>query len=281
MTFMDTTLPQSKRTDFTPQTFKKAFMLFELFSMENNALTAKETGYLARMNTSSLYRYLTIMEESGYLYKDPETGKYSIGLRMVELGGIAMCRMDFRRHGQPALDRISSELKMNGNMGVLYQGDLLHIAFSIWISGEPNYSVIGRRTSAVCTAMGKLILSSLETAGVREIINRYGWRPKTTNSITNFADLDKELKKIRKQGYAIDNEENNLGHCCLAFPILDQKGSVVAAISTSTTLERFRNEFQHIHDCIKKNAEEATYHMGYFGKYPAITIQPALKEPDF
>jgi DNA-binding IclR family transcriptional regulator len=278
---MDTTVKKNKRTDFTPQTFKKAFMLLELFSMQNYELTAKEIGYMANMNTSSLYRYLTIMEESGYLYKDLETGKYSIGLRVVELGGIAMCRMDFRRHGQPALDRISSELKMNGNMGVLYKGDLLHIAFSIWISGEPNYSVIGRRTSAVCTAMGKLILSSLKTAEVHEIINRYGWRPKTKNSITNFADLDKELKKIRKQGYAIDNEENGLGSCCLAFPILDQKGRVVAAISTSTTLERFRNEFQHIHDCVKKNVEEATYHMGYIGKYPVISVQPAVKEPDF
>ncbi|GHV46639.1 IclR family transcriptional regulator [Spirochaetia bacterium] len=280
---MNDTPQKPKRTDFTPQTFKKAFTLLELFSMENYELTAKEMGYMARMNTSSLYRYLTIMEESGYLYKDPETGKYSIGLRVVELGGIAMCRMDYRRHGQPALDRIASELKMNGNMGVLYKGDLLHIAFSIWISGGPNNSgVIGRRTSAVCTAMGKVILSSLETSEVHEIIKRYGWRPKTEKSITNFTALDRELKKIRDQGYAIDDQEANESNCCLAFPILNQKGYVVAAISTSTTPERFKNEFQHIHDCVKKNAEEATYRMGYFGKYPVITVQsPVIKEPDF
>ncbi|GHV71983.1 IclR family transcriptional regulator [Spirochaetia bacterium] len=275
---MKAALQEPKRTDFTPQTFKKAFMLLELFSIEKFELTAKEMGYMAHMNTSSLYRYLAIMEESGYLYKDPETGKYSIGLRVVELGGIAMCRMDFRRHGQPALDRISSELKMNGNMGVLYQGDLLHIAFSIWISGEPNYSIIGRRTPVVCTAMGKVLLSSLETSGVHEIINRYGWRPRTKNSISSFTDLDKALKKIRKQGFAIDNEENSLGSCCLAFPILDQKGAVVAAISASTSSKRFAEEYQQIYDCVKKNAEEATYHMGYTGKYPVITVQPVIKE---
>jgi DNA-binding IclR family transcriptional regulator len=180
----------------------------------------------------------------------------------VELGGIAMCRMDFRRHGQPALDRISSELKMNGNMGVLYKGDLLHIAFSIWIRGETNYSIIGRRTPAHCTAMGKVILSSLETSEVHKIINRYGWHPLTKKSITNFTDFDRELKKIRKQGFAIDDQETNESGCCLAFPILDQKGAVVAAISASTTTKRFAEEYQRIHDCVKKNAEEATYHMG-------------------
>jgi len=263
---------EKKRVDFTPQTFKKAFRILELFTMETPELTAKELGYLSHLNTSSLYRYITIMEESGYLFKNPENGKYSLGLRLIELGGVAMSRMDFRRHGQPALDRISSELKMNANMGLLYKGDLLHIAFSIWISGEPNYSVIGRRTPAVCTAMGKVILSSLEFADVKDIIERYGWHPRSKYSITNFEDLEKELNTIRQQGYAIDNEESGEGSCCLAFPIIDRGGIVVAAISATTTKERFDSELKHIMKCVRKNSEEATYRMGYYGKYPVINV---------
>jgi DNA-binding IclR family transcriptional regulator len=262
-----------KRTDFTPQTFKKAFMLLALFTMENPELSAKELGYLTHLNVSSLYRYLTIMEEAGYLYKDLETGKYSLGLRLVELGGIAMCRMDFRRHGQPALDRISSEIKMNSNLGVLYKGDLLHLAFSVWVSGEPNYSVIGRRTPALCTAMGKVILSSLETKELHELINHYGWRPRTKYSINNFKDLDRAAQKIRQQGYATDIHENILDGFCLSYPILDKNGYVVAAISTSTSdQKRFENEFAAIQSCVKKNAEEVSYRLGYNGKYPVIKI---------
>jgi DNA-binding IclR family transcriptional regulator len=268
-----------KRTDFTPQTFKKAFKILELFSMQNPELSAKELAYMAHINTSSLYRYLAIMEEAGYLYKNPETNKYSLGLRMIELGGIAMCRMAFRRHGQPALDRISSELQMNANMGVLYKGDLLHIAFSIWVTGEPNYSVIGRRSPAVATAMGKVILSSLETQEVHEIINTYGWHPKTKYTICTFRDLDAEIQKIRNQGYAVDKQEASEGNGCLAFPILDQKGYTVAAISATTSIERFKNEFEHIFNCVKKNAEEATYRMGYYGKYPVINLRPLSSLP--
>ncbi|MCL2319739.1 MAG: IclR family transcriptional regulator [Treponema sp.] len=261
-----------KRTDYTPQTFRKALGLLEAFTMQNPELTAKELGYLSRMTTSSLYRYLAIMEEQGYLIKNLETNKYAIGFRLVELCGIAMCRMDFYRHGQPALDRISSELKMNANMGVLYQGDILHIAYSIWVASghRPYYSVIGRRTPAHCTAMGKVLLSSLDLTEVHETISRYGWRKMTGFSIDNFKDLDRELQKIRQKGYAEDMRENSDTTCCLAMPILDKKGNVVAAISASTNYEHFTKEQKHIQDCVLKNAEEATYRMGYLGEYPVI-----------
>ena len=264
-----------KRTDYTPQTFKKAMGLLEAFSMQNPELTAKELGYLCGIRTSSLYRYLSIMEEQGYLIKNLETNKYSIGLRLIELCGIAMSCMEFYRHGQPALDRISSELKMNSNMGVLYHGDTLHIAFSIWVSTIPYYNIIGRRTPAHCTAMGKVILSSLPPTEVHDIVNRYGWRKRTDNSITNFKDLDKELQKTRKKGYAVDMRENSDAICCLAMPVLDQKGNVVAAISATTSYERFTNERQHILECVRKNAEEATINMGYVGVFPVINIKKA------
>jgi DNA-binding IclR family transcriptional regulator len=159
---------------------------------------------------------------------------------------------------------------MNSNLGVLYKGDILHLAFSIWISGEPNYSVIGRRTPAHCTAMGKVILSSLKVSEVHDIINHYGWRSRTKWTITNFTALDSELQKIRQQGYAIDNRESAEDSYCLAFPILDQKGCVVAAMSATSNSEQFTNEFQRIMRCVKKNAEEVSYHMGYYGQYPVI-----------
>ena len=264
-----------KRTDYTPQTFRKALSLLEAFSMQAPELTAKELGFLSHIGVSSLYRYLTIMEEQGYLIKNPETNKYSIGFRLVELCGIAMCRMEYYRHGQPALDRISSELKMNANMGVLYEGDILHIAFSIWIASghRPYYNVIGRRSPAHCTAMGKVLLSSMANTEVHEVISRYGWRKMTGSSIDNFKDLDREIIKIRQKGYAVDIRENNENTCCLAMPVIDQKRNVVAAISASTSYERFSNERDHILECVKKNAEEASFRMGYMGEYPAINAK--------
>ncbi|MDR2303840.1 MAG: IclR family transcriptional regulator [Treponema sp.] len=264
--------PKERRIDFTPQTFRKALMILESFTMEQPEHTAKDLGYLFRLSQSSLYRYLSILEEGGYLVKDQSTGCYTIGLHILELGGVALSKMTYRRHGQPALDRISAELNTNANMGVFYKGDLLHIGFAVWLTGEPNYSVIGRKTPINITAMGKVILSSLEFQDVKDIINRYGWRPRTKNSITNFKDLEKELQKIRGQGYAVDNQECG-DDCCLAFPVLDQRGFVVAAMSATTSVERFGKEFDLILKCVKKHAEEVTYRMGYNGLYPVIRVR--------
>jgi DNA-binding IclR family transcriptional regulator len=86
--------------------------------------------------------------------------------------------------------------------------------------------------------------------------------------------LDAELHKIRKQGYALDLEENTDKGACLAFPIIDQRGYIVAAISVSTTPKRLKEEFDTILNCVKKNAEEISYHIGYSGPYPAINIKP-------
>jgi DNA-binding IclR family transcriptional regulator len=270
----DNAVVLEKRKDFTPQTFKKAIKILSCFTMENLELSAKELAYMCQLSVPSLYRYLSVLEDEEFLVKDPETGRYAVGMRIVELSGIALSHMSFRRLSEPALDRMSSELKMNSNLGVLYKADLFHIAFAIWMEASPTHSIIGRRTPAVSAAMGKVLLSSYETKEVHELINKYGWRPKTPKTIKNFTDLDLELRKIRKQGYAVDFGENDVDVNCLAFPILDQKGHVVAAISISTTKKRFKEEFDHILSCVRKNAGDVSYRMGYYGPYPAINIWP-------
>jgi DNA-binding IclR family transcriptional regulator len=120
--------------------------------------------------------------------------------------------------------------------------------------------------------MGKVLLSSLDQKEVHEIINRYGWRKKTERSISNFKELDRELLKIRQKGYAVDIMENGENTCCLAMPILDQAGNVVAAISASTDPDSFERERKNMLNCIRKNAEETSNRMGYLGKYPVINV---------
>ena len=100
------------------------------------------------------------MEDDGYVARDPESGKYTVGLRLVELGGIALSNMEFRHYGQLALDKLSAKLTMNANIGLLYEGDLMHIVFSVHEDAGLHHSVIGRRSPAHCTAMGKVLLAS-------------------------------------------------------------------------------------------------------------------------
>jgi IclR family acetate operon transcriptional repressor len=128
------------------------------------------------------------------------------------------------------------------NLGVLIEGDVLHLAQSPTKDIPRMYTVIGRRAVAHCTALGKVLLASRPWAEVRALIRQYGWRPYTPHSIRNFQQLQEELEKVNKEGYAVDREERRLGVRCVAAPIRDRGGTVIAAVSASSTADRLNKE---------------------------------------
>lgn len=261
------------RRSYAPQTFTKVLSLLKCFSLEQPELSLKEIGQKINISFSSLYRYLTAMEDEGYIWKNPETNKYTIGLRLVELGGIALSRMDFRRHGQIALDKLSEDLQMNSNIGVLYEGDLMHIAFAVHIDAGPHHSVIGRRTSAHCTAMGKVLLASSGCEQAHQIIDRYGWRSMTPQSINDFQRLDHELSEICQNGFAVDRQEASTSSFCIAYPVVARNSRVVASMSVSSSIEKFEKDYERISFYLRNSAEQLSYDIGYMGKYPFIRYQ--------
>ena len=106
----------------------------------------------------------------------------------------------------------------------------LHIAFAIRSHVPRAYTVLGRGAVAHCTALGKVMLADFPFAEVRQLIETHGWRSYTPKSITTFAGLEQSLSEIRANGYAIDRGERSLETNCLAAPIRDATGRVVAAM---------------------------------------------------
>lgn len=255
-----------KRQSYGTQTLGKALTVLDCFSLREPELTAAELGRRLDLSTSTLYRYLTAMVEQGHLEHDPVTGRYAIGLRVVELAGIALSRVDVRRHGQTELDALAAALDMHANMSVLFRGDVLHLAFSVRTEVDRMRVAIGRRTPAHCTAMGKAMLAHLPRAGVHELVDQYGWRPLTENSIRSHDRLDAELDAVLRQGYAIDRGEVRLGQICVAAPVRDRGGRVVAAISVSAPKERVEAEMERVIREVCHHAERLSMRLGYSGR---------------
>jgi DNA-binding IclR family transcriptional regulator len=261
------------RTSYAPQTFFKVLSVLNVFTVEQPELSLHQISQRTAIATSSLYRYLRAMEDDGYVARDPESGKYTVGLRLVELGGIALSNLEFRHYGQLALDKLSAKLTMNANIGLLYEGDLMHIVFSVHEDAGLHHSVIGRRSPAHCTAMGKVLLASLGREKAHAILSAYGWRPITSRSISNFKRLDDELDAICSRGYAEDYREANENSGCIAFPIQTRGNKVVAAMSVSTTAARLEKCKQNVIDELGKSAEQLSYGLGFIGPYPMIRMQ--------
>ena len=141
---------------------------------------------------------------------------------------MAVCRLALTE-----LDALRDELNLNANLAVLFQGDVVHVAYAVRSDAPRFHTAIGRRTVAHCTALGKAMLASRDRAEVRHGIEQRGWRPYTPCSIDTWEALDHELDAVAAQGYAVDREERKIGQWCVGAPVREFSGRVVAAISVS------------------------------------------------
>jgi DNA-binding IclR family transcriptional regulator len=130
------------------------------------------------------------------------------------------------------------------NLGVLLEGDVLHVAHSAPKDVPRMYTALGRRAVAQCTALGKVLLADRPWEAVRALVEQHGWRSYTASSIQDFERLEAELARTRERGYALDHEERRIGVACLAAPIRDYSGRVVAALSVSGAAEKMTPAFR-------------------------------------
>ncbi|MDR1537082.1 MAG: IclR family transcriptional regulator [Clostridiales bacterium] len=256
---------QAKPRSYAPQTFLKAIDILSCFTFEKPELTSSEISKMLKISPSTIYRYLAAMEQEDYLIRIENTNRYALGLSVVAISSVALCRSNIRLHGEPILKTLSEELGLSANLGVLFKGSVLHIAFSTFNEVDKLYSIVGRCSGLTCTAMGKVLLSSLSMSEVNSIVKKYGFAICTPNSINDLRRLEKELLLIQERKYAVDNEEKKIGVRCLAVPIRQQGGKIVAAMSvTSRDADRFNAEFDKMLRVLLDNADVFSSKLGYF-----------------
>lgn len=246
------------------QAIGRALSLLGLFRHESPVLSLSEIASSLGLHVSTAYRLASTLEEAGYLQRETRSGHYSLGFASVELAGIALNQADFVRHSLPELDSLRDLLDLNANLAVLYDDDVIHLAYAVRRDTPRYYTVIGRRAVPHCTALGKVLLASLPLETVHGMIAKRGWRPYTAYSIDSYDRLDAELRIVREQGYAVDRQERNLGSACVAAPVRDHTGEVVAALSVSGSLEEIGgDQEQTITAAVLKYAARASQKIGY------------------
>jgi DNA-binding IclR family transcriptional regulator len=184
-----------------------------------------------RLHKSTLYRLLEAMRAHGLLGFDQASGHYYLGLRLFELGTIAMRRLDLDHLSQPMLQALADETQETTHLCILDGSDVVALAKVESRSALHIRSATGYRTPAYSTAVGKAILADLPGEELDAYIAKTPLVPFTRNTITSAARLRAELKTIAQQGYSVDREEREEGVRCVAAPVRDHTGRAVAAIS--------------------------------------------------
>ena len=217
-----------------------------------------------KLHKSTVHRLMMVLEQHRLVDKNPDTGRYRLGLKLFEFGSKAIGAIDLRRHAKPYLDRLQRELGETVFFCLLDDGQVFYIEKIESQQSVRTGCTVGSRAPAYCTAVGKAMLAELADAEVHEIIRRWGLKAITPNTITTAVALKTELRAIRAWGYAIDNEEKEPGLRCVSAPVRGDSGKLLAALSVSGPAFRVTKErVPEIGKAVMQAAGELSYELGY------------------
>lgn len=213
----------------------RAMEVIDLVSTTKNGVGVTQIANQMDINKSSVYRILNTLEEYGFIEQDEESAKYKLGYKFLEISSRLLDSMDLRTEAAPYLKSLEDYTNEVIHLVVYDHGEVVYLEKLEGSETLRMHSKVGRRAPMHCTSVGKAILSHLEENRVREIIERKGLPKHTDNTIIDVGLFMAELKKVKKQGYALDLEENEQGIVCIASPIFDHTEQVIAALSISGT----------------------------------------------
>jgi IclR family acetate operon transcriptional repressor len=220
------------------QAIERAVSILNAFSPEDPELGVTELAERLGLHKSTVHRFMVNLDAAGLVERNPRTGRYRLGLRIFELGGLVMQQMNLWDEALPFLEGLVHDTGETGHLAVLDGGEAIYIERVEARRALRVPSAIGRGYPAHATNLGKVLLADLPRERVEAIVAERGLAAYTPQTITDLPRLEAELDHIRALGYAVDNEEYDEGLRCIGAPVRDHSGHVVAALGIGGPVTR-------------------------------------------
>jgi len=219
----------------------KAFALLEYFSTQKMQWGVRELSRHIGAHESTTYRMMATLESLDVLYKNPITEKYALGLKLYELGNRVDINASFIHLTHPQLKSVAMEIEETVHLGILKNEKVLMVDKVESSKGLRLDSTVGQLSPIHCTGIGKVLIAFGETEK-NSFLSDYNFVKYTDKTILNERDFVMEIKKIKKQKFAIDDQEFEQGLICVAVPVFNQKNELVAALSAAGPSVRFKKD---------------------------------------
>jgi DNA-binding IclR family transcriptional regulator len=221
------------------RTIDKAMRVLDLFSLERPEWGVSEVARALELPKSTTSELMSDLADHRLLSRTLK-GRYRLGWRLFELSQILLDTTEFRLEARRVMEELVRSWKETVHLAVL---DGVQAVYIEKLQPSPAVKIritrSGARLPAHCSGVGKVLLAYCKWEYVVEMLEDQGMPKLTENTITDLDVLAEELERVRERGYAYDNEEITIGLCCVAAPIYDSSGTVVAAISLSVPAYRF------------------------------------------
>jgi IclR family transcriptional regulator, KDG regulon repressor len=242
----------------------KTFSILELLLQQGSAMNMTEISKKLDLYPSTTHRILDTLKYWGYVEQEPDNQEYQLGLKVLELGMAKLQQIDLVREATPYLKELVNQCNETAHLGVLEEGDVLYLAKVESSQTIRMCSYAGKRAPLHCTALGKVLLAFLPEEERKKILEQKELPRLTDNTINDRNKLEKELSKIQKQDFALDQEENEKDMRCIAAPIRNYLGKVIASISISSPAYRIDiNQQNHLKEIVLQTSKNISNRLGY------------------
>lgn len=241
---------------------EKSLRIIELFK-QYEKLNLTEIAGILNLPKSTAFGLIATLEKYGYLEQEIDTGKYQLGITLLEMGSIFSSRFDIMREAMPIMERLSKEYGGNAHITKLIGNEVVYME-----SVEPTNTVIvrtkiGSRAPANCTSTGKAFLSCFPDEKIEMLFKESALPKLTEHSISDVGTLKEHLAAIRKRGYSIDMQESILGVEGAGTIIKRRNGEPILGISLAGLSTQFDEDLlSEIGITLKEEAEKLSKKLG-------------------
>ncbi|MBT2394612.1 IclR family transcriptional regulator [Streptomyces sp. ISL-100] len=239
--------------------------ILELFLEGDGTLSAPDVTRKLQLPRTTVHELLTTLAARSYVVPVPEQpGRYRLGVRTYQLGSRYAEQLDLAAEGQQVAREVAETCDETVHVAILEDTDVIYIAKVDSTHAVRMVSAAGRRLPAHCTSVGKMLLASLSEAELDARVEGRDFAAMTPNSITDPGDLRTALAEIRERGLAFEHRESNPDVSCVAAPVRDSAGRVVAALSISVPMIRWSEEREaELAELAAKGAGDLSVRLGH------------------
>lgn len=218
------------------QAIERAAVILDILGQSPTGVSIGEIAARANLPKATVHRLLASLAHFDFVRQAKTSRRYQLGFKLVELGNRLLNQVDLREDARPFLMALAEDVQETVHLVVRDQAEALYIdkvSLNPEQSGLQMVSRVGARTALHSSAVGKVLLASLAPPEVDAIVKQQGLVPATDKTIVDRRQLHAHLDDVQRQGFAVDDEENEKGIRCVGAPIFDADGRVVAAVSIS------------------------------------------------
>jgi DNA-binding IclR family transcriptional regulator len=248
------------------KSLRKAIRVLECFSLQEPRLPLTDIARKVGLPLSTAHRILTTLRTVGIVEQEGDRDLYRLGLKLLELGSMVLANMEVHREALPCIEELVRETGETVHLGVFDGSQVVSIEKMDSPHGLASHVTIGKGAPAYCTGVGKALLA-FQPEAVVERVCRLSLTAYTPQTITDPVKLRKELAQVRALGYAVDNMEHQPDVRCVAVPIRDHSGRVVASLSVSGPATRIpKDRISTLAARVREVAAKLSARLGYAGR---------------